>query len=178
MPSITDVRKSVEPAPPKTSEPAESSHAFEISWRAPEYVYYHKTPDWFWAVGIIGVILVAIAYFTDNLLFGFLIIVGAAAFGLYGARKPNVIRAAISNEGLHIGNRLFPYETLQSFWIFYRPGGIKELSIASQKLFMTYIKVPLGDQDPNEVREFLLQFLQEKPQKESLVDTIARLIRY
>ena len=165
MPSITDAQKTVE-------------RGGEISWRAPEYAYYQKSPDWFWAVGIIAVVLVAVAYFTSNLLFGFLIVVGGAAFALFGARKPNIIRASISNEGLHIGNRLFPYETLQSFWIFYRPGGAKELSIESQKLFMTHIKVPLGEQDPNLVREFLLQFLVEKPQKESLVDTVARLIRY
>jgi len=89
-----------------------------------------------------------------------------------------MIEVTISGQGVQINNRLFPYETLQSFWIFYRPGDIKEVSFRSQKIVMTHIKVPLGNQDPNTVRKLLLEFLPEKPQKELLIDTITRVLRF
>ncbi len=149
-----------------------------IEWQTPEYLYYEKSADWYWTLGIVTLGLVIVAVITHNVLFASLIVVGSFALVLYAVRAPRTIMIRISGSGVRINDRLFPFEALQSFWIFYRPGGLQELSLRSQKAIMPHIKIPLGDTDPNEVREFLKQYLDEEIQHESLIDILAHIIGF
>ena len=62
-------------------------------------------------------------------------------------------------------------EDLRSFWIFYNPPEEKEISFRSKKTFFPYIRIPLADQNPNEIRKYLLKFMSEKRHRESIIDT-------
>ena len=149
-----------------------------ISWKAPEYADIPKTKDWFWAVGILTICFFVAALIMRNLLFGIFVLLAGFTIILYAHRKPRIISFEINARGIKIQNRLYPYENLKSFWLHYDPPHKKELSIESEKLFMPYIIIPLGDIDPNVVRDFLLKFLKEKEHKESLVDSIAQYLRF
>ena len=177
MAKLADVKKQ-EPQPPPPPDKVEKPAPRKIAWQTLEYLYYEKSADWYWALGIIAIGLVAVAILNHNILFAIFIIIGAFALALYAVRRPRTITIAISGEGVRIDNRLFPYEALQSFWIFYLPGGTKELSLRSQKITMPLIKIPLGDTDPNEVRELLIAYLDEKAQNESLIDALARILKF
>ena len=189
-----DIKKSAPPPPKKvtppkkqkTEEPAEEVHIEEarkkspgvISWEAPEFIYYEKTPDWYWSLGIITVALLVIAFLGQNFLFGVLVLLSAFTIVLYATKRPRIIRITASADGIVIDTKEFPLEGLKSFWIFYRVGGIKELSILSEKRLMPHIKIPLGDANPNEIRDFLLQYMYEKRQEESLIDLIANRLKF
>jgi len=80
--------------------------------------------------------------------------------------------------GLQIDSRLFPYENLRSFWIHYEPPAKKNIVIEPKKLFMPAIIIPLGDADPNIIREHLLKFLKEERAEESIAQTISRLLGF
>lgn len=149
-----------------------------LSWEAPEYVYTKKSSDWYWAVGILSVGLFAVALIFHNFLFGIFMLLGGFTIALYGARPPQIVTFTLSIEGIHIKNRVYPYESLKSFWIFYRPPEIKELSIESQKMIMPQIKIPMGDANPAEVRAYLQQFMPEHQQEESLIDTAMRFLKF
>lgn len=149
-----------------------------VRWQAPEYTYYPKSSDWYWVLGIIALALLVYAIMAGNFLFAVLILVGSFALMMYGERHPRIVTVSISGEGVRIDDRLFPYETLHSFWIFYRAGGLKELSIESEKMLMPHLKIPLGDADPTQVRSVIVEYLPEKPQEESFIETIARRIGF
>ncbi len=149
-----------------------------LRWQAPEYTHYEKTADWYWSVGVIMLALLVSSYYLESILFAFLILISGSTMLLYGARRPNMVTFEISGAGIRIGDRLFHYETLQSFWIFYRVGGIKELSIHSGQTLVPLVKIPLGDQDPAELRELLLEFIPEVAQEESFVEVLARLLKF
>ena len=149
-----------------------------ISWEAPEYAYSKKSPDWYWAVGIFTIGFFVVALVFNNFLFGIFMLLGGFTIALYGARQPRVVRFTISAEGIRIENRVYPYESLKSFWIFYHPPQVKELSVESQKLIMPQIKIPLGDTNPAEVRAYLQQFISERQQEESLIDTMTRFLGF
>lgn len=163
---------------PPTTEPSPTQKQKEIAWDAPEYIYVEKTADWYWSLGIITAALAGIAIWQGNFLFALIALVGGFAVALYAVRKPRTIHISISIRGIEIDSRIYPYESLDSFWIFYHPGGVKELSIMSEKMFMPRIPAPLGAIDPNDVRELLLEFLPEKRQEESLVDVITRRLGF
>ena len=46
-----------------------------FSWQTKEYVYQHKSADWYWALGIITVSFAAAAFILNNRLFGILILI-------------------------------------------------------------------------------------------------------
>ncbi|HDO23648.1 MAG TPA: hypothetical protein ENG99_00300 [bacterium] len=152
--------------------------SLRIEWRAPEYEYMKKTADWFWIVGIVTLALISAAIFLGNVHFAILAGLAGFSIALYGARKPKTINFSISSKGIQIGNKIYDYENLNSFWINYAPPHRKELIIESNKTFMPHINIMLGETNPEKIHEYLLQFLKEEKIEESLIITIARLIGF
>lgn len=124
-------------------------------------------------MGGAGVIALAALFWGNYLL---VIFIALAAFVLYAGagRKPGAVKCAITPRGIKIENRVYEFSDLKSFWLFYEPPEIKELSLESRKTAMPYIKVPLGDTDPVKLREMLMKFIPEKKHEESLTDIIGR----
>jgi hypothetical protein len=149
-----------------------------ITWQAQEYEYIRKSSDWYWAVGILTLGLFTVALIFQNVLFAVFMLIAGFTTALYGARPPRTVNFELSSEGIHIHNRMYTYEMLQSFWIFYHPPDIKEISIESQKFIMPHIKIPLGDTNPVAVRAYLQQFLPERQQEESLIETGTRFLGF
>ena len=149
-----------------------------IKWETLEYEYIPKSNNWFWGVAIISGSVSLASALLGNLLFAILVATAGFATILFGARKPRKVQFLLSAKGLQIENRLFPYENLRSFWLHYDPPQKKLLTVEMKKLFMPAISIPLGDTDPNAVREYLLKFLKEERREESLVTTITRLLRF
>lgn len=150
----------------------------EITWQALEYRHIRKNTDWYWSVGIIMVGLFVVSLVFQNILFGIFILLAGFTLALYGARPPRMVSFKLASDGIHIANNIYPYQSLKSFWIFYHPPDIKEISIESQKVIMPRIIIPLGDINPTVVRAYLLQFLGEQHQEESLIDSMIRYVGF
>ena len=168
MPQTGDVALKTEKRDPKP---------LRLSWRAPEFVYYQKSPDWYWALAIITLALIIVAILQKNFLFGVLAMIGSFAVLLYSVRRPKMCTIVLSGAGVQIDDRLFPYDALKSFWIFYPQGGEKELSLRSERAIMPHIKIPLGTTNPSEVRKFLISYLPEQKQEESFIDILAPIMK-
>lgn len=184
MANITDIKKiqPIQKPSKKVSEEKQENIKKEkphtISWNTSEYPYYPKSPDWYWALGILTLGLAIIGIIQRNILFIILVLLGGFSVALYAARKPKNVKVTISGVGIQIDDRLYPYDALQSFWIFYRPGGQKELSVRSNGLLAPQIKISLGDTDPTEIRALMIDYLQEEKQEESLLETLARVLGF
>ena len=149
-----------------------------IKWETLEYEYIPKSNNWFWSVGIITLGIMFASALLGNVLFAILVLIGGLAVIIYGARKPKKVSFSFDSRGLQIDKRLFPYENLRSFWIHYDPPYKKLLTIEPKKIFMPTLIIPLGDTDPNAVREYLLKFLKEERREESFIQTISHLIGF
>lgn len=68
---------------------------------------------------------------------------------------------SVHPKGVTINERTYEYQDLESFCIHHNHDGLKELSLQSMKRLMPYIKIPLGDQNPEEVRNALSLYLVE-----------------
>jgi len=149
-----------------------------LEWEAEEYEKHEKNKDWFWAVGIVTVGFFILAIILKNYLFALLSLIAGFAVATYGSRDPKTISFAITSRGVKANDVLYPYDMLRYFWINYDPPHVRELYLISKKMVQTQITIPLGQVDPNAVREHLLKFLEEKEIEESLFDTIARFFRF
>ena len=88
------------------------------------------------------------------------------------------MKFSLTHQGLAIGEKLYPYEHLKSFWLDYKPPERKELIVISKKILMPKIVIPLAETDPNPIREFLVKILKEEYQEPSLSEEIARHLRF
>ena len=125
-----------------------------ISWRSSEYDFRSQSPDWYWALGILAVAGAATAIIFHDPLFAIVILVGAFSLMLFGAKKPTVAEFTVHERGIKINQVLYPYATLESFWIEDREGA-ERLILKSRKFLMPYIVIPLAASSVSAVDDFL-----------------------
>jgi len=149
-----------------------------IQWSALEFIKHDKNPLWFITGGVIAAIFLIFAIWTKNFIFALIIVLAAFSIFIWTQKKPRKIVFSLTGKGLKIEDNFYAFDHLKSFWIFYEPPEIKYLSVESKKLFMPRIIIPIGEENPNKIREFLLKYLPEEKQHESLIDILARRLRY
>ena len=133
-----------------------------LKWQAPEYHHYQRSTDWFWAVGIITICIVVLAFIFNNALFGILVLLAAIILISYVLRAPQDVEYEISNRGVIIGKDLHPYLTLEAFWIETRNVVEPKIILKSKKAIMPYIIIPLHEDSVDDVAQVLRQFIEEK----------------
>jgi hypothetical protein len=106
-----------------------------------------------------------------------LIISGLLIF-LFEKNDPKNYHFTICQTGIIANKRFYEFNEIEDFWIFYEPGpgGRKELSLKVDSYTAPYIHIPLGNEDPNKIREILLSYLPEELHKESLFDIMENII--
>ena len=149
----------------------------KIEWQAQEYEFHKKSPEWFWALGIITLAVILAAVVINNLLFAVLAILGGFSIALYGARKPKTVAFKIDPRGITVEDKLYDYQILKKFWINYDPPQRKEMFVESKKTFSPLITIELGDIDPGMAREYLLRYIKEEKIEEPIITTLARILR-
>ena len=150
----------------------------QIEWTTPEFEHYPKSKSWFLILGLIAIGLFIWALWTRNVLFALLIGLSYFSLSIYALKKPSDVSLTINPRGIRINKTLYDFDSIRSFWIFYEPPHTRELSLRSRKTFVPYIKIPLGEQNPVEVRNFLIKYLPEKKHVESLIDNLAKSLRF
>ena len=152
-----------------------------ISWTAPEHVHIEHGADWFWAVGIISASLAVAFIIAGNILLSIIIIIGMGCLLYYAKSPAKIIECELSNNGVRSGTTLYPWESLDSFWILdgreapKQNVGIK-LLITSKKTLMPHIVIPLEEHVLQEVHQAMAHMLHEEHQTEPLPERLMRKI--
>ena len=171
-------RKEQKPQKEKPKKFPRTAVKDSMEWSAPEFFYFEKTEIWFVVSGLIVLALFVLALWTRNILFALMIILGYFSITAYAIKKPKDVAVNIGPQGIKIDNTLYLFDNLKSFWIFYEPPELKEIGLLSKKTIMPHIKIPIGEQNPVEVKKVLIKYLPEKKQDESLIDNLARQLRF
>lgn len=150
------------------------------SWKAPEFTFYPKSLKWYFIVGAIALIALGFALFTRDY-FMFVTLTLLLGFGYWMSRKqPKTITVTLDERGLSVSGMLYPYDTnLKKFWIHYHPPMMKTLNFESTNYLNRDIALELEDEDPVEIRKFLLRHLEEDVEKEeSYLDKLLRAMKF
>lgn len=146
-----------------------------LSWSGPLYIHRPNIKIIVAVSSALFVIAALVQIFQKN-------IISTIFFGLLGVmiliragKKPEVVDFEINPLGVKVGERLYGFREIKSFWIEYDPAlDIKELSLQLKKWYYTYIKIPIYDQNPVQLRLVLLSFLPEAEHEDTLADTVSR----
>ncbi len=151
-----------------------------LSWHAREYHHEPKSIDWFWAVGIIALCVAITSVIYGDILFAILILIGSGALVIYAVREPEVVYFELNEKGVLIDRKLYPYATLESFWVEIHNNvhPHPKLLIKSQKISMPLIAIPVDEVHPDDVRRFLLDYLPEEEHFEPLSQKVMEYLGF
>mgnify|MGYP001583413297 CR=1 FL=1 len=145
-------------------------------WTISEYDQHERNLAWYIIMLVFGLLLVGYALFTGNFLFALIIILSAIILFLQSQQHPHKIPFKIAELGVIINTRFYPYSELKDFYVIYNPPEVKTLFIETKTSFRPRLRIPLMDEDPNEIRFAMREFLPEDVIKEDepFSDMIAR----
>jgi len=139
-----------------------------ISWYAFEYKKREKTVDWYWAVIIISISIIVISVILHNILFALVIILSVFTLLMYSRRDPLMVEVDLGEKGIRVGKDLYPYLSLEAFWVDSLDEDDLKILLKSKKQIMPIISVPISEYSHEDVRNFLLEKLEEKELHEPL----------
>lgn len=150
-----------------------------FEWQAKEYEFQEKSADWYWALGIIAAAAVIAAILFGNALLALVIVAASVAIALQAAKRSKVHRFAITEQGLEIGERLYPYDTMLHFSVLEYPDHDlpPALSIKTRSLLTPHLLIPIVDVDPDELYEYLSIHLEEGNHEASVIDRMVEMFQ-
>lgn len=144
-----------------------------FAWETPEYEFKEKRKDWYWIVGAAAVGLIVLAIVLQNYLFAFLIAIGAFLMIALAAKEPLSLPVEISEHGIKVYQELYTYDSIFNFWITYNKNEEPLLLLLTDRRVSPIISLTVDEGiDTMQLREYLLEFIEEQEMKESLTDRI------
>ena len=144
--------------PEITIDPASKT----ISWDIEEYEGHERGFVWYFLAGLINVIFVTYAFWSNNFLFAVIVIITSFVIILHDSGEPSEIPFSITYEGISLGENFYDFDEIKNFAIVYKPNqNLKRLYIEFNALLRNRLSIPLYDQDPLIIRENLLKYLPE-----------------
>ncbi|HKZ38239.1 MAG TPA: hypothetical protein VJ184_11340 [Chryseolinea sp.] len=141
-----------------------------LEWNSPEHHFDKKANDWYWVLGAITLGASVLAFYFGNFLFGIFIIIAGVTVGMLSYKETKVVTTKIVPKGIVFGRQLYPWTSYRSFWIEdeHVHGARILMHPVSSLLPLTII--PINEEiNLNDVRDVLLEFLDEEFLKESII---------
>ncbi|PIY93063.1 MAG: hypothetical protein COY69_03600 [Candidatus Magasanikbacteria bacterium CG_4_10_14_0_8_um_filter_32_14] len=136
-------------------------------WNIPEYEQHERNKAWYIIMGLIGFALITYSLLSSNFLFSLILILFIIIIFLQAYQDPIVIPFLITDLGVIINDRFYSYSELDEFYIIYNPEeDLKMLYIETVGNFTPRLRLPLMDNDPNEIRITMRSFIEENIEKE------------
>jgi hypothetical protein len=155
----------------------------KLNWSALEYEDKERSQDWFWALGIIVVTGSIAAIIFNDYFFAALLIISGILLGFFAVKKPAIIFYELNNKGLKIGNRIYPFENIKSFWVQigqHPEENVKPLLfIHSERVFMPIITIPIVETMAEEIHfKLFSKNIAEVEMKEHPTDKIMEALGF
>jgi hypothetical protein len=155
---------------PATHEP--------VSWTASEYVAHDKSLGWYLTLGLVIVGAAVVVYLlTKELISSVVIVIMGIAFGAFAARKPQELEYLLDNNGLKVGNRLYPYTQFKSFNVL-EEESIHSIMLIPLQRFMPPLSVYYAPEDEDKIADALSSYLPFQERKPDVVDRVMRRVRF
>jgi hypothetical protein len=116
------------------------------------------------------------AIFDKNFLFIVFLILTMLIITLEHKRKPLIVDFYIFEDGIKISDKFYTWQDIKNFRIVYEPPQVKNIYFDFKGMLIPSISLPLEDEDPIKIREFLKKYISEDLSRpyEPLIDKINR----
>ncbi len=151
-----------------------------MSWEAWDFPRTERSKRWYIIASILGLFLILYALFTNNFIFGVIILMFAVIMLMQDLKKPARLAVHVTTKGLVFGNEFYKFEDIRDFSLTYDPPHINTLYVTFHGGLNPMISIGLEDLNPNEIRQLLLPFIFENLEREgeSLTDVLHRVYKF
>lgn len=152
----------------------------ELKWVIPEFEQHKRPKIWYIFAVILAIALFIFAILSDNFTFAIIIILTALIIILHDGTEATKVLITINEEGVFIGNKFYDYDILKNFAVVYKPRvQVKNLYFEFNSSVKQRLSIPYGENDPLQIREFLLNYLEEDLDRTdlSLSESIGKVLK-
>lgn len=135
-------------------------------WSVREYKSYSRTQRWYIVTGIIILILLLLAVWSQNIFAAVGLLLLSVIILVRAYSEPPRLQVSLTEDGIEVGDGFYEFRDLDNFWIVYEPPHVKMLYVEFASRWKPRLPIPLENEDPVEVREILLRFLSESNERE------------
>ena len=149
-----------------------------FSWEASEYIEHAHGIGWY--VGLIAATLglVAVLVFIVKEFFSAIVVLlMVAAIVVYAHRKPRSLRYAVSDSGIMIGDKSYPYSDFKSFAIV-GTQSLMTVELDPIKRFMPRLSMVLDPQQAEAIAETLQSHLPREDRQADFMDRLAHSLKF
>lgn len=150
-----------------------------FAWDVPEYNRHERSQRWYIIMGLAGAGLLLFSIISGNYLFTLIVVLFGIILFLQDIQEPPQVFFAITEAGIILGDRYYTFKEVSAYWIIYNPPEVKNLYFTTNNLLRHRLQVPLLDNDPRPIRDFLNQFIVEDldQEEEPLSDRLGRVFK-
>lgn len=137
-----------------------------ISWQAPEFRHYPKNTGWY--ITLIALSLIVIVFFIiveKDVFAAICLALITALIIIFSRQKPEMVRIELNNVGIKFGKLMYPYKQLKYFWVVNNENH-KTVNFHTAAMVNNVVILELENQNPEQVREYLLKYLPEHHETE------------
>ncbi len=146
-----------------------------IEFLVPEFEHREKSIIWYVDFGLIIAIFIIFAILTKTFIFIAVVVLGAVSIIVRDEMKPKDILLAIHDDGVYLGNKIYPYKEIKNYSID-KIGGQSHFTFTPSGRWQTQLRFQLNGVDSSKIRGKLNNLLTEVEYQESLLDAVVRLI--
>ena len=166
---------SVEAVP--TAQPAQSAVA-AIEWQASEYITREKNTLWFVLLGVVAVVLAALALFLiKDITFAILIVVMAVAVGLFARRPARDLSYRLSYDGLTINGKFFAFQDYRAFGVV-QEGALYSITLLPRKRFAPGVNVYFPPEQGEQIVDMFGAVLPMEHIKQDFIDRLSEKLHF
>jgi hypothetical protein len=178
MPEKNPDDLTIEDLPPTITHPGARHNKLLLHWKAPEFIIHHRGVKWFLTAGIILILLIAYAIYTRSATMAIVFIILGGVYYLTHNQHPKIIDIKVTELGIFMGEKFFPYNMINSFSIIYHPPYIHHINLRLADKTLSRVAVQLDVQDPVAVRKLLVREIPEvEGDSESFTEMLIRMLR-
>jgi len=156
-----------------------------ISWNVLTHTHKERSTDWYWAFGLIALVGIGVSIFFANYMLAIILFVGMGSISILAARGPREHSVRIDKRGVAIDGTLYPFRTIQSFWVEieesredypqYEPQA--RLFLTTSGILSPHITVPLDHPEhAAQVRDYLRAVVKEEEQRPHFAEHLAEIL--
>lgn len=149
-----------------------------LSWIAPETIRHERGLLWKVLATLMVSLALAWGLVYGSWTFSLALLMFVVVYYLVHLEHPKEVEVKISEIGIKVGARKYPYGRIKAFWIIYEPPYTGTLNIRVTGEINSDITIQLGHAKPAEIRNFLLEYIPElEGETEKISDIFLRIFK-
>jgi hypothetical protein len=150
-----------------------------FSWVINEYEKHERNKRWYIIAVLTGVALLLYSIISGNYLFALIVALFGIILFLQDVLQPMEVSFAITEAGIVVGEKYYPFKEVVNYWIIYDPPTVKNIYFSTGNILKHRLQVPLLDNDPRQIRDYLNKFIVEdlEQEEEPLSDRLGRMFK-